>query len=288
MAAPVPGWVTLLLVGAVFLVMALWESARPLRRRVEPRARHTARNLAAAGISLAAVTALQIPILLPVSAWALRHRVGLLALAALPPGARVVLGVLLLDYTLWIWHWSNHKVPFLWRFHLVHHVDRDLDASTGLRFHFGELGLSVFYRSLQIVAIGADPLSLWVWQSLLFACILFHHSNTRLPIRVERLLVRVFVTPRMHGIHHSDYRNETNSNWSSLLSTWDYLHGTILLDVPQPAVTIGVPAYANEERVTLPRILALPFRERGDDWARRTGGPADRPHDPERKARLSE
>jgi len=184
----------------------------------------------------------------------------------------------LLDYTLWIWHWVNHRVPFFWRFHSVHHVDRDLDASTGLRFHFGELGLSVAFRAIQIIAIGADPLSVAIWQMLLFISILFHHSNTRLPLALERVLVRIVVTPRMHGIHHSDYENEANANWSSLLSLWDYLHGTIRLDVAQQSITIGVPAFDDPKRVTLGKILAMPFRRRKEDWRRPDGSLAIRPH----------
>jgi sterol desaturase/sphingolipid hydroxylase (fatty acid hydroxylase superfamily) len=176
--------------------------------------------------------------------------------------------VVLLDYTLWWWHWATHRVPFLWRFHLVHHVDRDLDASTAIRFHFGELTLSIPYRILQVLLIGVDARGLWLSQTILFASILFHHSNARLPARIERLLVRLIVTPRMHGIHHSDSEEETNSNWSSLLSAWDFLHRTSRLDVPQESITIGVPAYDDPHDVTLGKILALPFQHQRNDWSR--------------------
>lgn len=272
-------WVTPVFVVSVFLIMLIVETRLPLRSEVETKRRRVCRNLTNAGIAFAIATALQTPLLLPISRWTMSHRVGILALFPLSSPLRTAAAVLLLDYTLWIWHWLNHKSPFLWRFHLVHHVDRDLDASTGLRFHFGELTFSVGYRALQIVAVGATPASVWIWQTLLFVSILFHHSNTRLPLAVERVLVRFVVTPRMHGIHHSDYRNETNSNWSSLLSAWDYLHGTALLDVPQREVAIGVPAYRDPEDVTLGKILALPFREQRQDWSRPDGSPPDRPHD---------
>src|SRR6185369_8913232 len=116
---------------------------------------------------------LQVPLLIPISRWALTHRAGLLNLIAMPAALQVGLSVVLLDYTLWFWHYANHRVPFLWRFHLVHHVDRDLDASTAMRFHFGEQGLSVVYRCAQIAVIGATPLAVWIWQTILFASILF-------------------------------------------------------------------------------------------------------------------
>ena len=258
--------------------MLIAERIAPLRRTVESKLRRVIRNLTTGGVSLAILTLLQTPILIPTARWAEAHHVGLLNWMRFPVAVQIVIAVVLLDYTLWFWHWANHKIPVLWRFHLVHHVDLDLDASTALRFHFGELVLSVAYRALQIIVIGASSFSVWVWQSILFASILFHHSNTRLPIGLERRLVRLIVTPRMHGIHHSDYLNETNSNWSSVLSCWDYLHRTILLDVPQQRVTIGVPAYRNPRQVTIGKILLMPFVRQRADWLLPNGEISVRPH----------
>jgi sterol desaturase/sphingolipid hydroxylase (fatty acid hydroxylase superfamily) len=102
-----------------------------------------------------------------------------------------------------------HRVPFLWRFHLPHHVDLDLDASTALRFHAGELVISTGWRIGQVALIGVSPLSLSAWQTFVMLSVLFHHSNLRLPIAFERELNRVLVTPRMHGIHHSIIKNDS-------------------------------------------------------------------------------
>lgn len=277
-----PLWVTILTTAGVFLAIVLLETWRPLRERVESRWRRTLRNLTAGGISAAFVTLLQIPILIPFSAWIQREGWGLLHQVELARGLEIGLAIVLLDYTLWWWHWINHKVPFFWRFHLVHHLDLDLDASTALRFHFGELSLSVFVRALQIGLIGADPYSVGLWQAILFVSILFHHSNLELPTRLERWLVPLIVTPRMHGIHHSDYRNETNSNWSSLFSVWDVLHGTLLLNVPQHEIRIGVHAWRDPSEVTLGKILVQPFVRQKDDWTRPDGIFADRNHEPDR------
>ena len=259
-------WVSALVLTAVLTAMAALETVRPLRRRLEPRLRRTVRNFATGALSLAIVTLLQAPILMPLVHWTQKRGVGLLNLVDLPAAFSIGLAVLLLDYTLWHWHRINHVVPFFWRFHLVHHVDRDMDASTALRFHFGEHALSIAWRVLQVMAIGPSPAALWTFHALLVASIVFHHSNTRIPLRFERFLVRIIVTPRMHGIHHSDWRNETNSNWSSLLSGWDYLHRTVLLSVPQEKVVVGVPAYRAPEDVTIGRILWMPFRRQRDDW----------------------
>jgi sterol desaturase/sphingolipid hydroxylase (fatty acid hydroxylase superfamily) len=261
-----------------FLLCVLLETRLPLRRERESKLRRVGRNLMIAGIGFAVIELLQIPVLIPISKATMGQGLGLLNLLGVTGAARVVIAILLLDYTLWHWHRVNHRIHFFWRFHSVHHVDRDMDASTALRFHFGELGMSVGWRALQIVAIGADPLSVFIYQALLFTSILFHHSNTRLPLAFERALVRLIVTPRMHGIHHSDYENETNTNWSSLLSLWDYLHGTIRLDVPQQSITVGVPAFDDPKRVTLGRILRMPFERRGEDWIRPDGSRLIRPH----------
>jgi sterol desaturase/sphingolipid hydroxylase (fatty acid hydroxylase superfamily) len=274
--------------GLAFLLLLLLETRRPLRKQRESKLRRVVRNLTAGGIALGAVTLLQTPFLVPVAKWvALRH-FGLFNLVLLPRPVAVALIVVLLDYTLWIWHRVNHVVPFFWRFHLVHHVDRDMDASTAFRFHFGEQALSVGYRILQVAVLGADPLSLWIWHGLLSVSVVFHHSNSRLPLGLERVLCRVIVTPRMHGIHHSNYRNEANGNWSSFLSVWDYLHGTVLLSVPQDSIEVGVPAYEREEDVTIGEILAMPFRRQREDWMGEDGPRLERPHDPSRKLELSE
>ena len=246
--------------------MILAERFAPLRRTVESKLRRIARNLSVGGVSLALMSLVQAPLLQPVASWIVRERIGLLQLVQWPRCIETLLAVILLDYTLWWWHWASHRVPFFWRFHLVHHVDRDMDASTALRFHFGELALSVPVRALQMILIGVDSRTLWLWQTILFASLLFHHSNVRLPLRFERLLVRLIVTPRMHGIHHSDRRDATNSNWSSLLSAWDYLHRTMRFDVPQEQIVIGVPAYHDADDVTLGKILLLPFESQRDDW----------------------
>jgi sterol desaturase/sphingolipid hydroxylase (fatty acid hydroxylase superfamily) len=248
--------------------MLLAERLAPLRLAVESKVRRVVRNLTAGGVSLALMTLLQAPLLQPVAAWIVRERIGILQLVHAPRWVEAVTAVVLLDYTLWWWHWANHRVPFLWRFHLVHHVDRDLDASTALRFHFGELALSIPVRAAQMVLIGVDPHSLWLWQTILFGSILFHHANVRLPLAAERLLVRLIVTPRMHGIHHSQQVEETNSNWSSLLSVWDVVHRTFCFDVPDPRIRIGVPAYGDPRDVTIGKLLALPFRRQRDDWSR--------------------
>jgi sterol desaturase/sphingolipid hydroxylase (fatty acid hydroxylase superfamily) len=216
---------------------------------------------------------LQRPLLKPLIERVEREKLGLLHRKPMPIWLRRVLGVILLDYTLWWWHFANHGVPWLWRFHVVHHVDRDLDASTAIRFHFGEMSLNVFFRMAQVRLLGVDQTAISIWQTLMLVSVCFHHSSLELSPALERRLVRWIVTPRMHGIHHSDFKKETNGNWSSLLSWWDWLHGSMRLDIEQDSIEIGVPAYQNPEDVTLGRIHVLPFGPQRDDWTGVDGSP---------------
>ena len=261
-----PVWVVPAVVVFTFAVMLGAETISPLRVRVESRFRHIVRNLTAGGVSLAVVTLIQVPLLQPVARAIERYDIGLLHWLDIPRPWSLIIAFVLLDYTLWVWHWACHRVPFLWRFHLPHHIDRDMDTSTALRFHFGELTLSVPVRAAQIAVIGAEPLAVAIWQAILFAAILFHHGNLRLPQRLEAVLVRFVVTPRMHGIHHSARPAETNSNWSSILTVWDFLHRTFRFDVPDARIVIGVPAYREAEDVTIGKFLTLPFRRQREDW----------------------
>jgi sterol desaturase/sphingolipid hydroxylase (fatty acid hydroxylase superfamily) len=218
-----------------------------------------ATNLAIAGLTAAVTQVAMGPVVRPLTTWVERERVGLTQRLPLPRWAHDALAVLLLDYTLYWWHVIEHRLPWLYRFHQVHHADLELDISTAARFHFGEFLVSVPWRAAQVVVIGASPRALEVWGRLTMLSVLFHHSNVRLPLALERRLAGLVMTPRLHGIHHSIMQEEQNSNWSSGLSLWDRLHGTFRAAVPQDEIEIGVPAYREPEDVSLGRSLAMPF-----------------------------
>ncbi len=247
--------------------LLVWlENRRPLRRAVELKPARSGRNLAAAALGALALQIAEKPVASRLTKLVEEKNLGLLKIVCLPQWLETVFAVVLMDYTLYLWHVLTHKVPFLWRFHLVHHIDLDLDASTAVRFHFGELVISVVWRSMQILIIGVSPSSLAAWQSFLFPSILFHHSNLRLSETLDKRLQNFIVTPRLHGIHHSTVRTETDSNWSSGLTVWDKLHGTFRDDIAPEKITIGVPAYQNPNDVRLAEILRLPFENQKNDW----------------------
>src|SRR6476620_3602951 len=178
-----------LLFGVAVGALVVAERIRPLRRPKQPGLERVGRNVAIGLLGAVATAASALPIVAPLQAVAERRRIGLLRWLPLPKALQVVLGFLLLDYTLYLWHWMNHRSPFLWRFHRVHHADLDLDTSTGIRFHFGELALAAGFRAAQELMIGVDRQTLGIWQRCLIASVLFHHSNLGLPEPLESALL---------------------------------------------------------------------------------------------------
>lgn len=263
------------ILGAVFVGLLLLERLFPLRRRTCSILRRLVANLLIAALAFAAAAVTVRPVVLTLLGWTARRDFGLVYLLPLPAG-RAILGFLLMDLTFYYWHRVNHRWPFLWRFHNVHHIDPDLDVSTSFRFHFGEVALSVAFRVVQVTLSGVSAWTYGVYELAFQLNTLFHHSNLRLPITLERPLNRLLVTPRMHGIHHSQVRGETDSNFSVVLSWWDRLHGTLRLNVPRDAIAIGVPGYTLPGDRTLWHGLALPFRRQRDYWRLPDGGSVER------------
>lgn len=249
-AALIVGWV-----GGI-----LWsERRRPLRRQVDPGARRILRNVAVGVVTAAEVAIAERPLIEALARSVERHRLGLLPMLGMPRWVETALAVPLLDYTLYLWHILLHRVPVLWRFHLAHHTDLDLDASSALRFHFGEFAASIPWRAAQVALIGVSPRALALWRMLTAIEVVFHHSNFRLPRRIEEPLTWLVMTPRLHGIHHSIVDEERDSNFSSGLTLWDRLHGTLRTDVPRDTITIGVLPYRAPHQVTLAKTLRVPF-----------------------------
>jgi sterol desaturase/sphingolipid hydroxylase (fatty acid hydroxylase superfamily) len=190
---------------------------------------------------------------------------GLLNVLALPGWAAFALTLLLLDLAIYVQHVLTHAVPALWRLHRAHHTDLDLDVTTGVRFHPFEILLSVLYKIVVVVALGAHPLAVLIFEVLLNGSSLFNHANVRLPARLERGLRLIWVTPEMHRVHHSARRQETDSNYGSCLSLWDRLFGTYVAQ-PQAGhdrMTIGLEAFRTPDEQSLWSLLMQPFRREG-------------------------
>lgn len=197
-------------------------------------------------------------IVVPLTAWAAAFEGPIdLRSSGLGGWPGLLLDLLVLDGLIYWWHRFNHEWPMLWRFHRVHHLDRFLDSTSALRFHFGEVLLSAAARAGVIILLDVPLTSVVAFEATLLCATIFHHSNLRLPPRLERGLARVVVTPSIHWVHHHAARFDTDSNYSTLFSFWDRLFGSASPTQRRPDMPIGV---EGEAEPPLPELVLLPFR----------------------------
>ncbi len=256
-------WPTTLLVATV-ISLAVAERVLPLRRRTTSTRARWLTNLVLSGTALVAAYLVVRPLvdaLLPI---ARTH--GLLVRLRLPPLAADLLAFVLLDVSFYYWHRLNHRLGLLWRFHNVHHLDPDLDVTTAFRFHAGEIALSAAFRALQLLLIAPSPEAFVAYTLVFQLNTIIHHANLRLPAALDRALCWFIVTPRMHGVHHSQVHEQMDSNFSSVLSCWDRLHGTFCGDIRQSELRIGVPGYSLPQDNGIVRCLLAPFRRQREYW----------------------
>jgi sterol desaturase/sphingolipid hydroxylase (fatty acid hydroxylase superfamily) len=231
-----PDLLSLLVSGAALGALLLAERKWPLRKQTDEDPWRAPRSIAIGAVSLAAVRFIERPLVDPLAQKVADKKLGLIQI--LPKALRAPAAILALDYTLYLWHRLAHRTP-LWRFHRVHHADLDLDTTTAIRFHAGEMALSAFWRMAQVRVLGVGPKELRAWRMLSLPLILYHHSNLKLPASLERFLSKFLVTSSLHGIHHSAKQEERDSNWSSGLIIWDKLHGTYRTEPAQADLVIG-------------------------------------------------
>lgn len=187
------------------------------------------------------------------------HQLGVLNMIMLPGWVKLFVTVAFMDFMLYIWHLLNHEVPLLWRFHRVHHSDLNMDVSTATRFHIGELAISAVIKIALVFLLGASPLGVIIFEAALVLCAQFHHSSLKVPKWFERIFWILFVPPSMHRIHHSVIIKERDTNYGTIFSIWDRLLGTLLKDVEQKAIRIGMGAYQKPDKLNFQHLLAMPF-----------------------------
>ncbi|MBC2776477.1 sterol desaturase family protein [Parasphingopyxis marina] len=184
----------------------------------------------------------------------------LVPLAALGAAGALIVQLLALDIWTYGMHRAYHEIPLLWRFHAPHHLDEHLDASSAFRFHLGEILISAAARLVPALILGIGPATLLLFEAILTANAVFHHSNIRLPERFERALSHLIVTPAIHWRHHHNRRADTDSNYCAILSLWDRLFRSAN---PRPR-TIGMAiGVEGEHDLGFGGLLAYPFRRRG-------------------------
>lgn len=245
----------------VLIVMGIWELLQP--RRVLTMSKLT-RWLSNLGIVVIDTVVLRLifPVLaIGVALTGQENNWGLLNNIQFPYWLSVGLGVLALDFVIYLQHVMVHVLPALWKFHMMHHADLDIDVTTGLRFHPVEIIVSMIIKLSAVAAIGPSVLSVLIFEVTLNATAMFNHSNVKMPFNVDRVLRHFVVTPDMHRVHHSVVIRETNSNFGFNFPWWDRFFGTYR-DQPSAGhegMTIGLSHFRDPKKNNLLAMLMLPF-----------------------------
>jgi sterol desaturase/sphingolipid hydroxylase (fatty acid hydroxylase superfamily) len=248
---------------AVLAVMAIWEVLAPRRLRPLSRRWRWPANLGVVALNTVIVRALFPAAAVGLALSAESHGWGLLNQYDLPAWTLVAAGLVLLDLAIYLQHAMFHAIPALWRLHRMHHADLDIDVTTSARFHPLEIALSMLIKFAVVAALGIPAAAVLLFEVVLNASSMFNHSNVRIPLRVEKALRWLVVTPDMHRVHHSIERDETNSNFGFSFSFWDRLFGTYRAQphAGHESMRIGIPDLRDAAECNrLAGMLAIPFR----------------------------
>ena len=258
------GFIRLLVFACVLLLMASAEALWPRKERALARPNRWFGNL-----TLSVLNTIVLKLLGPITAvavaeYALVNGYGLLGTLStiLPFWLQVLIGFIILDLLIYFQHVLSHKIPLLWRFHKVHHADRDIDVTTGIRFHPIEALFSMVYKCAFILILGPIPIAVFLFEVILNGSAMFNHANVRLPKKLDRALRLVIVTPDSHRVHHSTLVQETDNNYGFFLSFWDRLFQTY---TAQPKLghnnmKIGLSEFQTQSPASLLWSLRLPFK----------------------------
>jgi sterol desaturase/sphingolipid hydroxylase (fatty acid hydroxylase superfamily) len=253
----------------IFALMAAWELVSPRRTLTTSKTVRWLSNLGITLLNPVAVRAVSPFLPVGMALLALKNGWGLLHNVILPYWLEVATAIIVLDLVIYLQHVMFHTVPLLWRFHMMHHADLDIDVTTGLRFHPIEMIISMGIKLSTVVLIGPPVVVVLIFEILLNGTSMFNHGNIRLPKIIDRILRVLVVTPDMHRIHHSVTIRETNSNFGFNFPWWDRLLGTYR---DQPAaghegMTIGLSQFRDPRRLTFLWLLALPFIGKVGEYA---------------------
>ncbi len=249
-----------ILIVSALIVIFLLESVFPHYRGRRDRVQHGLPHIITALLNSLLTKFALVLVTIAVIDWGRTNSIGLTYRLSLSPTAELIIVFLFFDVWMYFWHRANHNIGFLWRFHRAHHSDTEMDTTTALRFHPGELVLSTFFRLPVVLLLGMSLGQLVLFEVMLNISTLFHHSNLAVPEKWDRLLRTVIVTPNMHRVHHSTEQYETNSNYTSVLSVWDRLFGSFRTRKDTHTITIGLPVFRELSNQRLWGFLATPFR----------------------------
>ena len=231
----------------------------PLFKDRQDRGAHALRNISMGALNTLMLSLLFSSATVRVMEWAAANSFGFLNWIAWASSLKGVLAFILFDLWMYVWHVANHKVPFLWRLHRMHHSDPQMDSTTALRFHAGEIAFSALARLAVIPMIGMNFAQLLIYETCLQPVILFHHSNVHLPEKWDRVFRTVLVTPNMHRVHHSRLRPETDSDYSSIFSFWDRLARSFRLRQDTLSLHYGLEGFDGKQTQSFAGMIKTPF-----------------------------
>lgn len=255
----------LLAFSTIFVLLAAVELLAPRLEREEMRGAMRSRRWVT-NIAMVVLSSVALRILFPLAAvgtalWAQSAGLGLFPLLGIPAWLAAIIAFVILDFAVWLEHVVSHKWAWLWRIHRMHHADTGFDLTTALRFHPLEIVLSMFWKAVVIIAIGAPPAAVLVFEIVLNGAAMFNHANILLPKPVDRVLRLLIVTPDMHRIHHSTDPRETDSNYGFNLAIWDRMFSTYTQSPRRgdTGIKIGLREWRDDRPARLGWALALPF-----------------------------
>jgi len=257
-------FVRLAFFAAIFSIVAVAEALRPRRKLVASKQKRWINN-----ILLSFTDTIILRFVFPifpvgVAVFCKESGWGILNYFHFPLWVAVICAVVLLDLIIYVQHKMFHLIPVFWRLHKVHHIDQDIDVTTGLRFHPLEMILSMIIKMTAVAVIGAPPVSVVIFEILLNGATMFNHSNLHIPLAADRFIRLMIVTPDMHRVHHSVIVKETNSNYGFSFSWWDRLFGTYRRE-PEAGhlqMKIGLNGYSDPKYLQLSQMLITPFVSR--------------------------
>ena len=248
----------------VLIIIALWECLRPkLKLRISRNIRWF-RNL-----SLIVLNSIAARLILPFTAasiaiYAEKNQIGLLNFLSIPLWLTVIVSIVLLDLIIYAQHLASHHFLIFWRLHKIHHIDQDIDVTTGVRFHPVEIIISTLIKCAVVMLLGIPFIAIVMFEIILNATSMFNHGNINLPEKFDEWLRLIIVTPDMHRIHHSIIPTETNSNFGFNLPWWDRLFGTYQSQ-PQKGhqkMEIGLSEYQDINKTNLLTLIIIPFNKK--------------------------
>jgi sterol desaturase/sphingolipid hydroxylase (fatty acid hydroxylase superfamily) len=246
----------IVILGTIFLLERLF----PFFKGREHRMRHAVLNWGIAFINALLFIFLFSVISKSVSEISDKYSFGLIHHIKASYFIKIIVGFLIFDLWMYLWHFANHRISFLWRFHRMHHSDMQMDSTTALRFHPGEVIFSSILRLLIVMPLLGMSLHQWMFYEVIFLpIIVFHHSNVGLKEKWDRILRCLIVTPNMHRVHHSQESFETNSNFSSVFSFWDRIFHTFIKRTDTLTIKYGLTILQEKKWQTFFGMIITPF-----------------------------